>query len=220
MISKYISLFPEETHFLTDGIIKKAKYKTANEQILWILKEPWTEEVHEEIKIGNYIEYINKFDFDDFPQYDTSTQMWRRITYANAGILNGGWLFNGLDDLPDSREVFDALFACALINLKKIPGSTRSNFNTIDHYFKIGQELIFNQIEEIKPTVIICGGTYSHLSPYIEKELKQINNVPVNSYCLWKNRLIINAYHPSYSVGYECYTDFIVNAYNSWRVSL
>ncbi len=220
MISKYISLFPKETHFFNDGIINEEKYNTANERILWILKEPWTYEVHEAVKVSDYISYINNFKFDEYPQYDTSTSMWRRITYANAGILTGGLFYNDLDDLPQSKEVFDTLFSCAIINLKKIPGSTRSNFNNIDHYFKSGKEFIFNQIEEINPTIIICGGTYDHLQPIIKNELKQINNESLNDFGMWKNRLIINAYHPSYTIGYECYIDFIVKAYNAWKGNL
>jgi hypothetical protein len=217
MLEKYISLFPEETHFFTDGIINQEKFNKANERILWILKEPWTGESHETIKISDYIKYINEFDFNSYPQYDTSTPMWRKITYTNSGILSGGWLFNDLEDLPQSKDVFDSLFNCALINLKKVPGSTRSNFYNIDNYFRIAQEFIFNQIEEINPTVIICGGTYNHLMPLIKNELKPVNDESLNDFGLWKNRLIINAYHPSYTIGYEAYTNFIVNAYNTWK---
>ena len=217
MLENYISLFPKETHFFSDGIINEEKYNTAKERILWILKEPWTKEVHETIKVSDYISYINNFKLDEYPQYDTSTPMWRRITYSNAGILEGGSFYNDLDDLPGSKEVFETLFSRAIINLKKIPGSTKSNYGTIDHYFRIGKDFIFNQIEEINPSIIICGSTFDHLKPHIENELKQINNEPVSNFCIWKNRLLIHAYHPSYMQDYEEYCDYIVNAYNTWR---
>lgn len=41
----------------------KKKYNTGNERILWILKEPWTYEVHEAVKVSDYISYINNFKF-------------------------------------------------------------------------------------------------------------------------------------------------------------
>jgi hypothetical protein len=216
-LKKYISLFPNEKHFVSDGIINPIKFKKSKEKILWILKEPWSDENPEEIKIFDYISYINNFDFEENPQYNTSTQMWRRITYANAAIISNGCLFNDLDDLPDSKEVFDCLFDCALINLKKIPGYTRSNYSNIDKYFRQSQEFIFDQIEEINPTVIICGGTFSHLYPFINKELSNVGNDKTDNYFNWKKRLIINAYHPSYACSYDYYCNYIANIYNLWN---
>ena len=53
--------------------------------------------------------------------------------------------------------------------------------------------------------------------PLIKNELKPVNDESLNDFGLWNNRVIINAYHPSYTIGYEAYTNFIVNAYNTWK---
>lgn len=205
--------FKDEKYFSFDGIIDLEKYNNAPEKILWILKEPYGKEVFD----FDYIEYINDFPFELGKKklYPKSAQMWQKITYSNQGIFeNTAW--NNLSDYYEDENVFRALHKSALINLKKVQGETSSSYYDILEYYKIGKDVIMQQIEDINPTVIICGGTFKFIKEDLKKsglEPKVSNSEKQWDSYLWKNRILIDAYHPSARYDQQKYCDKVINAY-------
>ncbi|MFN4971404.1 MAG: hypothetical protein ACK5GX_00070 [Bacteroidota bacterium] len=196
--------------FALDGIIDIKKYNESSIKILWILKEAWGTGWlnNQKGRPFEYPEYINtEFNFGE--SFPSSGAMWAKIIYINYGILNGFLKWDHMPNYWESEDVFNSLKNCALINLKKIPGSTVSNMNEIYQHYRTDKEVILNQIDIINPDVIICGGTYKILTKeYPFDILKNSNNEYRNGN---KKRIFIPTYHPSYySIGQEAYCDSVV----------
>jgi hypothetical protein len=200
-----------EDSFTNDGIIKEELFIKAPEKILWILKEPFGEKE----KFFDYLGYINKFKFknNDGKLYDTSSKLWHNITHVNYCIFKKE-KWDNINNCWEDPEVFEALHHCALINLKKVKGNTSSNYEDISKFYELAKEIIKEQIQEINPSIIICGGTFK----FIGKDLSGIRKIFEHNQDhweshLWENRLVINAYHPSAYYESESYCDKITNAY-------
>lgn len=212
LYSDYKKVFKEEAYFTNDGIIKEELFHKASEKILWILKEPFGR--NEAKKEFDYLGYINKFSLEETKIYDTSSRMWHNITHCNYGIYSGGILWDNMDNCWQNEDVFSSLHKSALINLKKVPGTTKSDYDEIKNYYSQGKEIILKQIDAINPTIIICGGTLK----FIYNDLTGIERTSFNSEIqwdtyLWNDRIIIDAYHPSAIISQEKYCNKVINAW-------
>lgn len=192
--------YPNHKNVVTDGILEIDSYNNVSSKILWVLKEPY----------GNggfdYSEYTAGFEYQQ--SFPTSSRMWHNIIHTSYGILNN-MFWDNMDNCWESEEVFSTLKKIALINLKKIPGGAKSNYNEISQYFKtFSKALINDQIEFINPDIIICGGTFNPLYNDINLKLvKEYSSATVYSH---SNRIIIKTYHPSYIMDQEEYCDSII----------
>jgi hypothetical protein len=79
--------------------------------------------------------------------------------------------------------------------------NTRSIPEEIEKAYNFNKEILLKQITEYKPDVVISGNTlryfYNDLGISDDVLLKPIDK-SVTHYCIDKNVLYINAYHPSY----------------------
>ena len=199
--NKIYDIYKNETTIIVDGIIDVDSYNSSNKKILWILKEPYGEDAF------NYSKYIKGFQFGK--SFPTSGAMWAKITYVNYGILNNYQMWNEFKTLYEDEDVFKALKNCALINLKKIPGKTRSDNNEIMNSYKLYKDLVHEQISFINPIIVICGGTFRLLDYPFEKA-NSINGKNLIGY-KYDNKIFIDAYHPSYFIKkQEEYCDEII----------
>lgn len=204
----------EKLSFTNDGILDEELFIKANEKILWILKEPYGQKED----FFDYLNFINGFDFyaENGKKYDTSSKMWHNITHVNNCIFKKE-KWDNINNCWEDPEVFEALHHCALINLKKVKGNTSSNYEDISKFYELAKEIIKEQIQEINPSIIICGGTFK----FIGKDLTGIRKIFEHNQDhweshTWENRLVINAYHPSAYYESESYCDKITNAYRSF----
>lgn len=173
---------------IPDGIVNVEKYKKAKIKIMWILKEP-----HDE---GN-----GGWDMRDFlKQPENLTKRkdnwpWKG-TYKMLMQLTWGILhdfqshektLNDWHRLGDEK-VLSILNEIAYINLKKTPGHRNSSYDPeIRAAYKTNKELIWLQINAIKPDFVICGGTYK----FIKRDIKLLS----------KNQSVfINNNHPNLEV--------------------
>jgi len=103
------------------------------------------------------------------------------IIHARDGTLNkyDNWLGVQSRKTKEYRTVRDSLLArTAIVNIKKSSGVSNSTHKDIKCYAEHDMDFLVEQIELIKPTVIICGGTYEmlrHIYPQLQ-ELKCNNN--------------------------------------------
>lgn len=199
----YKNIYGSESESLVpDGIIDEDQFTQAKYKILWVLKEPYGEGGF------SYSDYIkDSFKFGE--PYPTSGQMWHKITYTNYGILNGFMKWSDMGALKEDNNIFNALKSSALINLKKIVGGTTSLPDVIREAYEKSKQIIHEQIKIINPDIIICGGTFGFIKP----DLKFISPFgDVNEFgFLIENRILINAYHPSYPyMNQERYCDEII----------
>lgn len=210
--SKRLKSFYNDSRLVLDGIVNVDLYNSSKYKILWILKEPYGD--------GNmdYSTFIEE-DFKFKAKFPSAPKMWERIIYTNYGILNDFPKWDDMDWLHESATVFNSIKCCALINLKKIPGGTISNYYEIQKCYTRAKQIIREQISLIRPDIIICGGTFKLIREDFEIYHPLISNNDFGH--LSGDQLFINAYHPSYFLGgqdfTELYCDKIINCCKAWE---
>ena len=176
---------------VVDGIINIEKYINAKRKILWILKEcreEWNiNKAGQRVRGGwNLVKDIyNRVDIREIKSNITTRRV---LLVANTLLSN-----NPENALEDFRSI-------AFINIKKFPGGKFSVFDQIKKSYDNNKFLLLEQINTYNPEIIICGNVLQ----YFVNELDYNNGAKIplgmgghNYYCL-KNKLYINAYHPSY----------------------
>lgn len=192
-ITEQIKKISEERdeHFVIDGIINPEKYLKAKYRILWLLKEPVG---------GSSWSYLEEFNnkTDWFRKYSLANPTLRRIIYTSYAILKG----NQWSDIPyaNEEEGLDIIQEIAFINIKKSPGDSISEYNTIqEHYYK-NKELLKQQIDLCNADIIIFGNTLQYFDKDLFNGLTQAEKQQTN----WGNvffdtgkKLYIHTWHPA-----------------------
>jgi len=162
-------------------------YNKVTPKILWILKEPndkneatWDQRA-----------FHNK-DISLYKKWRKTYKLIIKITYA---ILNN---ISEYKNIPDEYEIRHILKKIAFINIKKKGGTAIANDSSIRKIYYKDKKLILEQIEILKPDIIInCSRVWNllldFLIPITPKKIK--NNI--FHYGFKNNSLIINAYHPN-----------------------
>ena len=121
-----------------------------------------------------------------------------------------------------------ALKQIAVINLRKTSGKKHTTKEFYEDIKKPENRLVFlEQIRQINPDVIICGNTLNLIHDdeiayrkgkrfYFSEFSKNEELMKKNSSFCFKNKLLINPYHPSYVMNKDEYVDIVVGAYNNW----
>src|SRR6266850_2209730 len=187
-LTEHYQQFDKHDSLVRDGIIDVDRFARAKYKILWILKEPYGDGRF------SYPAYIHDFRFGQ--GYPTSGSMWHKITYTNYGILNKFMQWSEIPALKVDENVFNTLKACAIINLKKLPGGIISYYGEIKEAYEKSKGIINEQINLISPDIIICGGTFGFISS--DLGIKNPFGSEADFGFLMRNKLIVNAYHPSY----------------------
>jgi len=188
---------------IIDGIIDSDKYNASTVKILVVLKEanvaPEDRDKEIDITAG--------FREDWHKKNALSVPTFRKLIYATYGILNPDVEWSNVPYAND--EAYEAVKQIAYININKLPAGAVSNYTDIKAAYNKNRERLIEQIKDINPDVILFGNTlqffeYEDLKATgwdIEHVEKQYVSETHNTvyYVLPHNKLIINAYHPSYT---------------------
>jgi hypothetical protein len=201
---------------MADGIINVEKYLSTKYKILWILRESycnWETNSDGSRTMGGWRlcnEFYNKCEKKTF--YNSRTT--RRELKVTHSILS---------DISDEVEAFKST---VVIQIKKIPngmtksgGGKASNSEALQKAYNNHRDILLEQIATYNPDVVICGNTLQ----FFEKDLnyKEGTATPLGlgnqKYFCLKNRVYINAYHPSCRIADNKYVSAIYNAFIDWR---
>ena len=149
--------------------------------------------------------------------------VWHRVcewTYGILGAAEGG-------SIPSYRELSDSemrelIQKIAVVNIKKSHGSSRPDCDNLMRYAKEDRELLYRQIELFAPDIIVCGSTMAYLNEIISAHETPIDKKAHpcgNWHYRWKDRIILDYYHPasrfpalmSYYGIVGCYCDALKN---------
>jgi hypothetical protein len=162
-----------------DGILNPEKFQTAPERVLFVMKE------------ANSKDGYSLCDFlKDGPRY----QMWHTTARWAAGCLRGFPPFKEIDSLAVRT---DALTRVAVINLKKTPGGPTAKASDIGLYAENDRDLLVEQIDSIRPTVIIACGVIEPLVRLLRLKVQPGNvcDSPVRDET--RNAWIVPIRHPA-----------------------
>lgn len=192
-----------------DGIVNEEEYVGSEVKVMWVLKEANSSEEESydlrgaisDLKTENGIKKDWEYTF-------------KNIIYVTNGILNKmDW-----ESIPYPHEepkIVDVLKQIAYINIKKVSGGSEAVGSELHEHYQHTKELLFNQIEEFNPDVIIFGGTFHFFEN--DLDLNQLNIFGTCNATAKSDRIYINAYHPNARIKGQQYFEGILRAYNAFK---
>ena len=201
----------DENSFL-DGIIDIEKYVNSSIKIMWVLKEPYSDE-----KSCNWREYIEDIN-DGTGNLGGFAKTFTKIIYTTYGILNGK-KWSEIEWIRDNPKITEVIGQIAYINIKKTSGGSVSNDTELTENYAVFRDIVMEQIKLYKPNVIIGGNTIKFLgndlkviypdlkySKYIESSDLGISSSAID------NLIVFDACHPCIRKNQEIYcNDMIIN---------
>jgi hypothetical protein len=192
---------------IEDGIIcpeKFGNHPKSKHRILWILKES------NDPDGGGWslIDFLAKReDPDGLFSYDRWRATFGLVIKVSYGLLNGYVDFDEIEKL-DIKKASEILDYIAIINIKKVPGGSRAYLPDIAE--EINPQVIQNQINEIKPDIVIGGNTLWILAK--NNLILESKDLSPQSWGLLKNKILwVDAYHPNnITVTHEKYYSEII----------
>lgn len=138
---------------LQDGVFDEAVYQSAKPKILFVLKEPWMDEVpaHQ-----NLLDTVRKGDVS--PTWTNLTR-WAKILRLASRGKSLDWTGNFEDIGENDRR--EEMKNFAMMDLKKTCGGTTSNMDDIEKWVVTGhnKEFLRQQFEIYQPDFVVCCGT-------------------------------------------------------------
>lgn len=200
-----------------DGPLNIQGYLKSPMKILWVLKEAYGEAF-------SYTDYFSN-QFDKFYEEIVLKKpgpggTWQPITITSYCILNKLKEYD-VSIIQDKEIVKETLENIAFINIKKIPGKSKSNDREIKKYYHKYPALLHEQINLLNPEIIICGKT-GHLFDNTFSKEKSFKKyiIPKSTHCfVFEGRFYICAYHPArwpMTQSDEDYTNSIVFCIKKW----
>lgn len=124
------------------------------------------------------------------------------------------WLGVQNRKMKEYRSVRDSLLSrIAVVNIKKSSGAKSSDMKDIMSYAEWDKDYLKEQIELIKPTVIVCGGTYEMLR-HIYPELGEMERSS-NGATMLESIKVIASCHPNAHIKNEAKYRSVVENYIS-----
>lgn len=196
---KYYTVNHPQNVFIMDGIICEEQWKSQQIRPLFLLKEAYHKE---NVPFWNLID-----DCLIHNDYHAPT-MWKRISEWTYAIFNttkkqiakyDPTLWYGKLDFDHHYNEY--LKRIAIVNVKKSNGIEKSDKDEIQVYAEYDKEELKQQIEEINPTIIICGNTVDYLEIIFDEHFTK-ENYNDNWFYFYKldngnEILIIDYYHPA-----------------------
>jgi len=203
---------------ITDGIVDTELYAKARPKILWILKEPYDTE-EDGVPVGGgwslTQDVIGRWDFHLRIKRTQST--WHPIIYICYGLLNGFMPFEAMDKIADNPEMVKILRNIAVINVKKLPGLTRTHdFSAISDAYSKHKDILIRQLSVYNPDVIIGASTLPLFYDDLGIDRKSIQKSGSINYAVKNKKIYIDAYHPAQTtVQRSQYVNDIITAVKS-----
>lgn len=206
---------------IVDGIVNIDKYLQSRFKILWILKEPY-DDVKDGLPSGGGWHFCNDFLAPDgfYKRIGQSRATWHPIIYVTYGLLNDFMLYESMDYLRDDESMAEIIRSVAVINIKKLPGFTRTyDYGSICNAYNKHKDVLLKQIDTYNPDIIIGGSTLQLFFNDLGIRDKLKNNRTVD-YAIKNSQLFISAYHPAQTqLKRHDYVNDIINTVREWTTS-
>jgi len=128
-----------------DGMLNEEVFRRQDRRILFVMKDT---------------DQAPGIDLRDFLKDGPRYPMWHITARWAAAILRD---FPGFDKIDDLAVMKDALSKVAVINLKKPTGGAAADIAVVNAYAHQDRDLLVEQIEAIRPTIIVACGTIGPL---------------------------------------------------------
>lgn len=183
--NEYRMKYRERTSYLfEDGVVNVDNYRG----VLFLLKEAYSKE--QEFGEWNLVSNLAE---------KGPWGMWNRVCEWVHGIENTTTeRVAPFHDFSD-EEKYAVLSHLAVVNVKKINGTSTSSDDDLQKYVIENKEILRREIESVQPKIIVCGNTFRYL--------KTIFGIKTNRKCdnwyYWLTLdglgtvLVLDYYHPA-----------------------
>ncbi len=173
--------------FVKDGIVDKDKYKG----IVWLLRE--TNDYD-----GNLANLIK----DCINHKENHKKYWKTPqTHYKESIAVYSLLNHSSPNNEIKKYKIDGLKYAAVVNIKKISGDNKSDYEEIVEHLKTYKSFLQKEIELLNPKVVIVGGMRG--KKRIKNILTELFELKEKEKFIYKSNshdiLFLETYHPSYS---------------------
>lgn len=201
LFEKWQKVFPEnQGKFKYDGIIDEDNFERQKVKLLFIGKEANDEQQNE----GDYRSW-----WKEVVKYQFSI----RLSEWAFGILNSFPPIESISESQDSRK--EILSSIAFMNLKKTGGGNTADVNNLKEIVIRERAFILDEIEIIKPDIIIGSiGDVNLWQLIFRNDGFEESGYDVKIFRIKKMK-IINFYHPSYRVPRAMSYSLLKNVYSS-----
>ncbi|GMO34622.1 MAG: hypothetical protein Ta2B_15050 [Termitinemataceae bacterium] len=179
-----------------DGVADCEKYLKSKYRICWVLKEPYDEGNG---KGGGWSLTQDILAQEElYPDVIGKSHTWQPMVYVTYSLLNGFIPYNGgMDYIRDEPKMAQCLNEIALINVNKMPAETRSNDNDIAEKYEYSKPLLFWQLKQYDPQIIIFGNTFQHFQNDLGIKNSEKKHKGYVDYIVKNKQIYIHAYHPA-----------------------
>lgn len=183
--NEYRMKYRERTSYLfEDGVVDADNYCG----ILFLLKEAYSKE--QEFGEWNLVSNLAE---------KGPWGMWNRVCEWVHGIENTTVdRVKPFHDFSD-EEKCTALSHLAVVNVKKINGTSTSSDDDLQKYVEDNKEILRKEIESVQPKIIVCGNTFRYLKTIFCIK----NNHKCDNWYYWLKLdglgtvLVLDYYHPA-----------------------
>lgn len=175
-------------NFNLDGPLTQS-YFSSSMRLLFLLKE--TNGTKENIDIRESI--LNSLDNKKSKWSHGRSSVLRRVGLWSQGILNydDNITYENARKKRLERLVFEKI---AYINIMKSSGKNRTSDKKLSEFVQSHKTEIKQQIELLKPNIVICGGTFSVVKNHIFCSMEKISDE-----LFWADGIFfIKSCHPAY----------------------
>ena len=142
---------------IIDGKIDETQYDDSPLKVLWILKEA---NVSPEDKEKEEIDLCAAFRENWHIKNALSIPTFRKMIYATYGIFYPEVEWKNVPYA--NEEAYEVVKKIAYININKYPADSSSNDWKIKEAYNQNREELLDQIENLKPNIIIFGNTLKY----------------------------------------------------------
>jgi len=177
---------------ILDGIVDPETFEKMETKILWILKE--TNGFGENLEKNGWWS-LNESLYEDVGNHTNWKRTWGLVMEITYAIIHKARNWEEVPLLAHLKDKDNTIRQIAVINVKKTPGNSKSNYKKIKANYHSNKYIILGQIEAISPNVIInCSGVNE-----LFNDLKTGKEQPIAPFYAAKSEygIIINAYHPN-----------------------
>jgi hypothetical protein len=187
LFETWIETYPEEQRsvFHRDGIIDEAKFESQAYRVLFVLLEPNS-------KDGRYDRYSGWDLRKVFGEEKLKKELHFNLAIWTRALLDGATNYIR----PSANTAEEQIRRIALINLKKIGGSGKADYEAISIHAWKDREFIREEVRIISPTVVVtCGNTAHRLFGWVMKD-DPYAKIP-DAVLLYDGITVLPANHPS-----------------------
>ena len=190
-----------------DGVVDKESYFAKEKRLMFLLKETNGNDnngdKNDVLTDWTYMEWVYSQAMRNEPLYRSvyrNIAMWSRMfnVYTDEKRIPEIQEFINEDGLIIDEKLCNSLLDISIINLKKSWGTESTNWNEMDKYLddKQRREILQYQINKLKPTMVLCGGTFDFAKKIFDNDVEELMQDGIR-YFIKESSTFVSCYHPS-----------------------